>query len=121
MDDDNIDSVYISMVTPFFVDNSSIVRQIVEVSKKKRKPIVCTLMTDKIGCAETVQIMKKGGVPCYDFPSTAARVLVSLTKYGEIHRRKTGEIKHCHDTDRGKVEAIIKKARKSRANDALCS
>ena len=67
MDDDGIDSVYISMVTPFFVDNSSIVRQIVEVSKQKRKPIVWTLMTDKIGCAETVQIMKKGGVPCYDF------------------------------------------------------
>ena len=111
MDDDGIDSVYISMVTPFFVDNNSIARQIVEVSKQKRKPIVCTLMTDKIGCAETVKIMKDGGVPCYDFPSTAARVLVSLTQYGEIRRRKTGEVKHFHDTDRGRAQRIIEKAK----------
>jgi acyl-CoA synthetase (NDP forming) len=113
MDDDGIDSIYISMVTPFFVDNESIARQIVEISKQKRKPIVCTLMTDKIGCAETVKIMKDGGVPCYDFPSTAARVLVSLSRYGEIRRRKTGEVKHFPDTDGGNVEAIIEKARKA--------
>jgi acyl-CoA synthetase (NDP forming) len=111
MDDDGIDSIYISMVTPFFVDNDSIARQIVEVNKQKRKPIVCTLMTDKIGCAETVKIMKDGGVPCYDFPSTAARVLVSLSRYGEIRRRKTGEVKHFPDTDSGKVKTIIEKAR----------
>jgi acetate---CoA ligase (ADP-forming) len=109
MDDDNIDSIYISMVTPFFVDNNSIARQIVEVNKQKRKPIVCTLMTDKIGCAETVKIMKDGGVPCYDSPSTAARVLISLTRYGEIRRRMTGEVRHFNDTDRGKAQIIIEK------------
>lgn len=113
MDDDVIDSIYISMVTPFFVDNDSIARQIVEVSKQKRKPIVCTLMTDKIGCAETVKIMKDGGVPCYDFPSTAAKVLVSLTKYGEIRRREAGEVKKFHDTNADKARAIVEKARKN--------
>jgi acetate---CoA ligase (ADP-forming) len=113
MDDNGIDSIYISMVTPFFVDNDSIARQIVEVSKQKRKPIVCTLMTDKIGCAETVKIMKEGGVPCYDFPSTAARVLVSLTRYGEIRRRKAGEVKRFHDTDANKARTIIEKAQKN--------
>lgn len=112
MGDDGIDSVYISMVTPFFVDNDSIARQIVEVNRQKRKPIVCTLMTDKIGCTETVKIMKDGGVPCYDFPSTAARVLVSLSKYGEIRRRRVGEVKHFHDTDRSKAEVIVENARK---------
>jgi acyl-CoA synthetase (NDP forming) len=113
MNDDGIDSIYISMVTPFFVDNNSIARQIVEVSKQKRKPIVCTLMTDKIGCAETVKIMKDGGVSCYDFPSTAAKVLVSLTRYGEIRRRKAGDVKKFHDTNAGKARAIVEKARKN--------
>jgi acetate---CoA ligase (ADP-forming) len=111
MDDDGIDSVYISMVTPFFVDNNSIARQIVEVNKQKRKPIVCTLMTDKIGCTETVRIMKDGGVPCYDFPSTAARVLISLTRYGEIRRKKTGEVKQFNDTDRDRAQIIIERAK----------
>ena len=120
MDDDGIDSIFISMVTPFFVDNDSIARQIVEVNKQKRKPIVCTLMTDKIGCAETVKIMKDGGVPCYDFPSTAARVLVSLTRYGEIRKKKTGEVNQFHDTDRGKAEAIVRRGTKVRADYALC-
>jgi acetyltransferase len=70
-------------------------------------------MTDKIGCAETVKIMKDGAVPCYDFPSTAARVLVSLTRYGEIRRRKIGEVKQFHDIDRGKAKAIVTNARKA--------
>jgi len=113
MDDDGIDSIFISMVTPFFVDNDSIARQIVEVNKQKKKPIVCTLMTDKIGCAGTVQILKDGGVPCYDFPSTAAKVLVSLNRYGEIRRRKKGEIKQFHDTDSDAARAIIRKAREA--------
>ncbi|HVN96656.1 MAG TPA: acetate--CoA ligase family protein [Syntrophorhabdaceae bacterium] len=111
MDDDAIDSIYISMVTPFFVDHGAIARQIVEVNRFKRKPIVCTLMTDKEGCAETVNILRKGGVPCYDFPSTAARVLVSLTRYSEIRRRQAGRIKHFHDADRVKAQAIVNKAR----------
>lgn len=110
MEDENVDSVFISMVTPFFVDNESIARQIVEANAMKKKPIVCTLMTDPVGCAETIRIMKEGGVPCYDFPTTAAKVLVALSKYGEILRRQTGTVKHFDDVDHGKAESIIKTA-----------
>jgi len=113
MDDDGIDSIYISMVTPFFVDNESIARQIVLVNSQKRKPIVCTLMTDKVGCAETVRIMRDGGVPCYDFPSSAARVLVALSKYGEIRRREIGSVRHFEDVNRGKAETILQEAGKA--------
>ena len=113
MDDEGIDSIYISMVTPFFVDNNSIARQIVEVNKQKKKPIVCTLMTDRTGCAETIKIMKDGGVPCYDFPSTAARVLVSLSRYGEIRRRRSGDVRCFQDTDRDKARAIAENARRN--------
>jgi acetyltransferase len=98
------------MVTPFFVDDESITRQIVEVNKQKRKPIVRMLMTDKIGCADTVKIMKDGGVPCYDFPTTTARVLASLSRYNEIRRRRLGEVKHFHDTDRSKAKVIVENA-----------
>ena len=110
MEDDNIDSVFISMVTPFFVDNESIARQIVEVNAMKKKPIVCTLMTDPIGCAETIRIMKEGGVPFYQFPTAAAKVLVAISKYGEVRRRALGEVKQFTDTDHSKAEGIIKDA-----------
>ncbi len=111
MNDDGIDSVFISMVTPFFVDNDSIARRIVEVNKEKKKPIVCTLMTDKVGCAGTVQILKDGGVPCYDFPSTAARVLVSLSRYGVTRRRVKGEVRHFDDTDSAVARTMIRKTK----------
>lgn len=113
MDDDGIDSIYISMVTPFFVDNDSIARQIVEVNRQKKKPIVCTLMTDKLGCAGTMKIMKDGGVPCYDFPTTAAKVLISLSRYGEIRRRKKGETKQFRDINPAAARIIVDKARKT--------
>ena len=73
MDEDQIDCVYINFVTPFFVDNDSIAQEIVEVSKQGKKPIVCNLMTDKRQWTETVRILQDGGVPCYNFPGTAAR------------------------------------------------
>jgi acetyltransferase len=70
-------------------------------------------MTDKLGCAGTVKIMKDGGVPCYDFPTTAAKVLVSLSRYGEIRRRKKGETKRFHDINPAAARAIVEKARKT--------
>ena len=110
MDDDGIDSIFISMVTPFFVDNEGIARQIVEVNGQRRKPIVCALMTDKVGCAGTVRILKEGRVPCYDFPTAAAKVLGALSRYGEISRRIRGRVRVFDDVDRHRAKAIMKKA-----------
>jgi acyl-CoA synthetase (NDP forming) len=110
MDEDQIDSVYLNFVTPFFVDAESIAREIVEVNKKKRKPIVCNLMTDKRQWAGTVEILKEGSVPNYNFPSTAAKVLTALTKYNEIRTREIGEARTFNDTNREKAEVVLQKA-----------
>ena len=107
MADDGIDSIYINFVTPFFVDNESIARQIVEVNGEHRKPMVCNLMTDKRQWAETVRILREGGVPCYFFPGAAARALVALTKYGEVRRRDAGRVRRFPDVDLGAAAAII--------------
>jgi acetyltransferase len=112
LDDDDIDSIFISMVTPFFVDNESIARHIVEANGQRRKPIVCTLMTDKLGCAETVRILKEGEVPCYDFPTAAAKALGALCRYGEIRRRMQGEVRVFDDVDRQRVRAVIEGAKR---------
>jgi len=108
MEEETIDSLYINFVTPFFVDNESIAREIAEVNLLGKKPIVCNLMTDKRQWLETLRILKEGNVPCYSFPETAARALVAMTSYGEIRSREPGEIHLFEDVDRSGAEVIIR-------------
>ena len=61
--DENFDCVFVNFVTPFFVDNESIAREIVAVSQLRKKPIVCNLMTDRNQWTEVVKILQDGGVP----------------------------------------------------------
>jgi len=110
MEEDQINSVYLNFVTPFFVDAESIAREIVEVNNQKRKPIICNLMTDKRQWAGTVEILKAGGVPNFSFPSTAAKVLTALTNYNEIRTREIGEARTFKDANREKAEVILQKA-----------
>jgi acetyltransferase len=110
MAEDQIDCLYINFVTPFFVDTEKVALQIAEVNKQRKKPIVCNLMTDPRQWVGTVDIFKSGGVPCYSFPSTAARALAALSRYGALRSRNIGEVKQFSDVDASRVEGILKKA-----------
>jgi acyl-CoA synthetase (NDP forming) len=110
MDEEQIDSLYINFVTPFFVDTEGIAREIAEVNREGRKSIVCNLMTDRRQWAETLRILRDGGVPCYSFPGTAARALAALTQYQKIRSREISEAKRFDDVDRGKAEEILRRA-----------
>ena len=112
LEEDQIDSIYINFVTPPFVDTESVAIEMAEVSKLKKKPIVCNYMTDKAQWIETTKIMKKGGIPCYDFPEMAAKALAALTRFGEIRRREIDEVKKFDDVNKSKAEAILLTARK---------
>jgi acyl-CoA synthetase (NDP forming) len=113
MDEEQIDSVLINFVTPFFVDTDSVAKQIVEVSEAGRKPIICNLMTDKRQWTETFRILREGGVPCYSFPGTAARALVALTQYGAVRSREIGQVGIYDDVDRGKAAGILQRAKEA--------
>ena len=113
MDEDQIDSVYINFVTPPFVDTQSVAKEMAEVSKLRKKPIVCNYMTDKAQWIDTTKILKEGGIPCYDFPEMAAKALAALTRFGEIQRRETGNVKNYQDINKSKVETIVLGAKKS--------
>ena len=110
MADDDFDCVFINFVTPFFVDNESIARQIVDVSRQGRKPIVCNLMTDRHQWAEVVKILQDGGVPCFSLPGEAARAMAALVRYHKIRSREIGEAKIFGDVDKRKGENILAKA-----------
>ncbi len=110
MADDAFDCVFVNFVTPFFVDNESIARQIVDVSRQGRKPIVCNLMTDRHQWANVVKILQDGGVPCFSLPGEAARAMAALVRYHKIRSREIGEAKTFGDVDKHKGENILAKA-----------
>ncbi len=113
MDEDHIDSLYINFVTPFFVDTESIAKEIVQVNKQGRKPIICNLMTDKRQWTGTMRILMDGGVPCYSFPGTAARALVALTRYQQLRSREVGQVTTFDDVDRDMAQGILHRARQA--------
>jgi len=112
MADDHFDCVFINFVTPFFVDNESIARQIVEVSGQQKKPIVCNLMTDRRQWTEVVKILQDGGVPCFALPGEAARAMAALVHYHDIRSREVGEVPAFDDIDRARGAEIMAAAGK---------
>jgi acetyltransferase len=111
MADDSFDGVFVNFVTPFFVDNESIAREIVAVSQQRRKPLVCNLMTDKQQWSEVVRILREGGVPCYPLPGEAARAMAALVHYHAIRSRETAEAQTFADVQPDKARKIMAKAR----------
>ncbi len=113
MEDDNFDCVLVHFVTPFFVDTESIAREIAEVSKQGKKPLVCNLMTDKRQWTGTLKILQDAGVPCFSLPSVAAKTLVDLVRYYEIRSRDLGEPETFDDVDKEKAISILNEAKES--------
>jgi acetate---CoA ligase (ADP-forming) len=113
MADENFDCVFVNFVTPFFVDNESTAREIVEVSKQQKKPIVCNLMTDRGQWTEVVKILQDGGVPCFALPGEAARAMSALVNYHNIRTREIGEVKTFSDTDAVKGKKILATAKEA--------
>lgn len=111
MAEEDIDSVYINFVTPPFVDTESVAREMAEVSKQRKKPIVCNYMTDKPQWTGTTAILKEGDIPCYDYAEMAAKALAALTRYNEIRSREIGSVATFDDVDLDKVAGILKSAR----------
>jgi acetyltransferase len=111
MEDDGFDCVFVNFVTPFFVDNESIAREIVAVSQQRRKPLVCNLMTDKQQWSEVVRILREGGVPCYPLPGEAARAMAALVQYHFIRSRETAAVQSFADVKPDKARKIMAGAR----------
>jgi acyl-CoA synthetase (NDP forming) len=89
LEDQGIDAVFLNFVTPFFVDTLGIAREIADANRRSRKPIVATVMTEKKGWAETLEVLRSSGIPTYDMPETGARVLASMGRYtGYVRRPK---------------------------------
>ncbi len=116
MEDDSFDCLFINFVTPFFVDNESIAREIVAVSQQQKKPIVCNLMTDRRQWTEVVRILQEGGVPCFSLPGAAARAMAALVRYHTIRTRDKGEVPVFEDMDAEGAREILEEAKKAKGD-----
>ena len=111
MEDDNFDCVFVNFVTPFFVDTDSIAREIAQVHRQKKKPLVCNLMTDRRQWTETVRILSEAGVPCFALPGEAARAMAALVRYRQILDREKAEIKRVADAGTDKAVQLLDRAK----------
>ncbi len=85
--DPNIDSLLLVFVTAPFVDCEGIARKLGEIGKTAEKPIVCQVITIE-KWQEVILLIRKSGIPVYDYAETAARVLSAMTGYGKISQKK---------------------------------
>jgi acetate---CoA ligase (ADP-forming) len=85
-EDPGVDSILLTMVTPFFVDCEAIARRIAETVPKLKKPIIAVVMTNE-NWAGTVQIIKDAGIPVFDYPEAASRVLAAMARYDDMRKR----------------------------------
>jgi acetyltransferase len=115
LDDDQIDCIYINFVTAPFTDTDAVAREIVEVNRQRRKPLVCNFMTNikMERYQKTAAILKEGEVPYYANPGDAARALGALVQYGRIQQRDIGQERYFDNTDTTRAAAIIYEASQS--------
>ncbi len=113
MEEENIDSIFINFVTAPFTDTDEVARNIVEVSNLKRKPIVCNFMTNLSleRFQVTAKILKDGGVPCYSFPTTAAKAMGALYKYHLVQSRNIGEPENFKNVNQQNTKQILEKGK----------
>jgi acyl-CoA synthetase (NDP forming) len=107
-EDPGVDSILITMVTPFFVDCEGIARRIAETARKATKPILAVVMTNE-NWTGTVETIKSAGIPVYDFPETGSRVLAAMVRCNEI-RKHLAEQPAVASGDRAKAQEILAKA-----------
>jgi acyl-CoA synthetase (NDP forming) len=107
--DPHIDSLLLNFVTPPFVDCEGVARKLSEIGKIAEKPIVCVVMTIE-KWAEVVRLIRESGIPVYDFPETASKVLSSMTRYSQMIQKEAPFYKK-YDVDREKTESVISRHR----------
>jgi acetyltransferase len=103
--DPNMDSLLLNFVTPPFVDCEGVARRLGEIGKTAEKPVVCVVMTIE-KWDEVIRLIRESGIPVYDYPETASKVLAAMTEYGKILRGRAPEFKP-FDVDKARAEEII--------------
>lgn len=104
--DPNIDALILNFVTPPFVDCEAVARKLGEIGSSADKPIVCIILTIEEKFGEVIRLIRKSGIPVFDFPESAAKALTAMIKYGRIKQRPTPKYE-TYEVDKTKAKKII--------------
>ncbi|MDK2781202.1 MAG: hypothetical protein PWR13_230 [Archaeoglobi archaeon] len=110
MEDERVDGV-LCIVTPQAMTSSEEVAEvIVEISKKYRKPILCSFMGGEL-MEKGVRILRENGIPNYLDPERAAKTFKAMVTFEENRRKERGNFVR-FEVNREKVRRIIDAARR---------
>ena len=108
----DIGSIICVFIPPITVDAPGVARVIVGANKKTKKTILSVFMS-KNEQEEGVQILKKGGVPVYLFPESAAKALSAMVRRRLWLDKPKGTIKR-FKPKREEVRKIFRSVRKNK-------
>lgn len=83
LDDERIDGILLSFITPFFVDCEGVAREVAALVRGAAKPVVGVVMTRKASWQVTLRILRDAGIPVFDLPESGARALAAMTRVAE--------------------------------------
>jgi len=110
IEDEGVDGI-LCIVTPQAMTGSDeIADVIVEVSRKYRKPILCSFMGGEL-MEKGIKILRENGIPNYPDPERAAKTFRAMVAFEENRKKKRGEFVK-FDVDSNRVKKIIMEARK---------
>ena len=116
MKDSRVDSILVNFITPFFVDCEGVAREIVKACENKEKPVIGVIMTDKEQQAETLRIIKQGGIPTYDFAEMATKTLRAMVSLCDYHQRDKQSFEPFEDVDKDAARSVITTALKEKTS-----
>ena len=108
----DIGSIITVFIPPISIDAPGVAKVIADVNKKTKKTILSVFMS-KNEQEEGVQILKKGGVPVYLFPESAAKALSAMVRRRLWLNKPKGIIKR-FQPKREEVKKIFLRVRKNK-------
>jgi acetyltransferase len=90
MKDDNIDGIIFMTTPPGFIGDEELAAAILEgyrsVPAEKRKPLLSVMLAGN-AVRKCRVLLEEGGVPTFEYPDDAARVMINLVRYSSYRQR----------------------------------
>jgi acyl-CoA synthetase (NDP forming) len=105
--EEGTDMVLVFFVTAPFTDIRAIARRIKEATETSSKPVVVVVETYEANY-ELLDLLRRAGLPVYEFPEDGARALAAMNRYREL-RDRSREEPPTLDVSRDLVARILEK------------
>lgn len=106
LEDPNVDSALVLLTPHAMTECERTAQAIVRASRQDKPILACFLGSSRV--QESIHILRKGRIPCYDSPEAAVRVLRVMSEYARWRSRPKRVIR-LFPVNRRKVEKIVER------------